>query len=137
MFNFYIIFFLESLFTKNFSRHFDFFNDQKIEGIGDLCKYQKVSTNYVNILRKKPYHVLTVCKDEKEKEMLWIKLFAFILYYYYEYNKSEFPKAFENEDMNAKLYINKALIEYSHLFLKTKLSKERVQELINNSKTYT
>ena len=43
----------------------------------------------------------------------------------------------ENDDKNSKLYINKALIEYSHRFLKTKLSKERVQELINNSKTYT
>ena len=88
MFNFYIIFFLESLFTKNFLRHFSFFNDQKIEGIGDLGKYQKVSTIYVNVLRKKTYEVLTDCKDEKEKEKLRIKLFGFILYYYYEYIKN-------------------------------------------------
>ena len=137
MFSFYIMIFLESLFTKNFRRHFSYFNDQKIEGIGDLGKNQIQSANYVKILRRKPEDVLSGCKDEKEKEESGKKLFAFILYYYYEYIKNEFPKALENEDINAKLYINKVLIEYSHLFLNAKLSKERVQDLIDVSQTYT
>ena len=138
MFSFYIIIFLESLFTKNMRRHFNYFNEQKIEGIGDLgVTNQRPLTNSINIIRRRPEQVLSGCKDENEKELTGKKLFAFILYYYYEYIKNEFPRALENEDKNAKLYINKVLIDYSHIFLKTKLSKERVQELINVSKTYT
>ena len=53
LFSFYITIFVESAVTKNFRRHFSYFNDQKIEGIGDLGKNQIQSANYVKILRKK------------------------------------------------------------------------------------
>ena len=137
LFSFYITIFVESAFTKNFRRHFSFFDPKKVEEKGSIGKYQNKATNYVKFIKKNPEKVLGDCKDQAEKDKIGEKLFAFILYYYYEYNKNEFPKVLENDDKNSKLYINKALIEYSHRFLKTKLSKERVQELINNSKTYT
>ena len=57
MFNFYIIFFLESLCTKNFRRHFNYFNDQKIEGIGELGNNQKLATNYVSSVKFNSGHI--------------------------------------------------------------------------------
>ena len=137
IFSFYILLFLESLFTKNFRKHFNYFNPQKIEGKGDITKYIRQSNSYVNIIRRKPDQVLSECKDEKEKEQSGIKLFAFILYFYYEYIHDEFPKSLESKDEKSKFYINNALLNYSYLFIRQKLTKERVQELIQISRTYS
>ena len=137
MFNFYIIIFIESLFTNNFINHFNYFYPENIEGKGELGKYQSLSKNFINIVRKKPEKFLTNFKYEREKEQIGIKLFAFISYFYYEYFPHEFPESLQNDDKNAKFYINNALVNYSFLFLKVKLSKEKVQELIKVSKTYT
>ena len=55
MFSFYIIIFLDCFPTKYNKRHFNYFNDQKIEGIGDLGDYQKRSKNYVMLCCKRVY----------------------------------------------------------------------------------
>ena len=136
MFNFYIIVFIDCAFSKNFIRHFYYFNPNNLEGTGDITKYQKISKTYIDIIRKKHEKILSDFKTEKEREFIYIKLFSFILYFYYEYVFNEFPKILENEDEEIKYYINNVLLNYSYLFIKQKLSKERVQELINISKTY-
>ena len=135
VFSFYITIFVESFPTKNFRRHFSFFDLKKVDGKGNIEKYQKKATNYVKIIKNNPEKVLGHYKDQAEKDKIGEKLFAFILYYYYEYIHDEFLKSLEHEDKETKLYINNVLINYDH-FKKVKLGKEKVQELISISKSY-
>jgi hypothetical protein len=67
---------------------------------------------------------------------LMLNYFGIILYFYHEYIKNEFEETIENKNEKAKYYINNALLNYNSFFQDVKLTKERVQELINISKTF-
>ena len=67
MFSFYVIIFMDTLATSNLGRHISYFNDQKIEGIGDLGKYQNLSKTFVNHLKSQPKKAFSDCKNSKKK----------------------------------------------------------------------
>ena len=136
-FNFFIIIFLECISPLSWRKHFSYFDPLKIEGKGEIDELiQKQSDNFVGIVARNSNKILENCKDEKEKELNGIQLYTFVLYYYYEYNKPLFLEYLKNNDKNIRSYINNVLIKYSNVFLDQKLPKERVQELINISKTF-
>ena len=136
MFNFYIIVFINCAYSKMLKNHFYYFELRKIEEKGDISNYQKLSKNYIDIFIKWPEIFLNNFKDEKEREINVIKIFSFFLYFYYVYIKDEFPKILENKEETIKCYINNVLLNNCDFFIEQKLSKEKVQELINISQTY-
>ena len=137
LFSFYILIFIE-LFpnTKYLKNHINNFHPLNIDGKGDLGKYQVRSMNFIEMLKKKLGKIMDICKDEKEKETIGIKVFAFILCYFYEFDHNNFLKNLENGDKEAQNYIDMALVKYRDYFLNLKLKKEKVQKLIDISKTF-
>ena len=135
-FNFYIMLFVECTSPLIRIKHFSYFDPKKIEENGDIEKCKKKTINFLNVFKKGPEKTLKEIKDEKEKEQIGTKLFAFLLCFYHEYIKDEFETAMQSENEIAIKYINNALLIYSHFFFDKKLSKDKVQELINISKTY-
>ena len=135
-FNFYIILFLECISPLIRIKHFSYFDPKKIEEKGDIEEYKKKTVNFLNAFRKNPENTLKEIKEENEKEQIGTKLFAFLLSFYHEYIKEEFEIAMESKNEIAIKYINNALLIYSYFFFDEKLSKDKVQELINISKTY-
>ena len=135
MFNFYIIVFVDCAFSKIFKSHFHYFDLHKIEENGDISN-QKLSKRYIDTIIRRPDIILSDFKDKKEKEDNGIRIFSFFLYFYYVYIRNDFPKILENKDETIKYYINNVLLNYSDFFFEQKLSKERVQELIDISQTY-
>ena len=137
-FNFYILIFLECISPSIKIKHFLNFEPSKMKKTDkkEIEKYLKISQNLIQINKKDSDKILQICKNEEEKNQSGIKLFAFILYFYYEYIRNEFPLEVENENPVSKKYINKALLVYNYLFTEAKLSKKKVQELIEISNTY-
>ena len=134
-FNFYIVIFLECVTPSTWRRHFSYFYPLNIEEKGEINELNKKrAKTYVKMVGGNPDKVLEGCKDDKEKS--GIQLYTFVLYYYYEYDKEEFSKYLEKNDKNIRYYINNVFVKYSDIFFKQKLPKERVQELIEISKTY-
>ena len=137
-FNFYILIFLECISSSIKVKHFLNFEPLKMNETDkkEIEKYLKKAQNLIKINKREPDKILKDCKDEEEKNQGGMKLFAFTLYFYYEYAKNEFLTEVYNENPTSKKYINKALLVYNHLFLGAKLKKEKVEELIEISNTY-
>ena len=125
-FNFYIIIFLECISPSIKIKHFLNFEPSKMKGTDkkEIGKYLRMSQNLININKKNQEKILKDCKDEKEKNQSGLKLFAFTLYFYYQYVRDEFLKEIENENPLSKEYINKALLVYNYLFTGAKLAKK-------------
>ena len=137
-FNFYILIFLECISPEIKIKHFLNFEPKKLKGTDkkEIEKHLKVTQNFIKINKKEPEKILKVCKNEEEKDQCGMKLFAFVLYFYYEYARNEFLPEAENENAVCKKYINKALLVYNYLFTGAKLAKKKVEELIEISNTY-
>ena len=136
-FNFYIIIFLECLSPLSWRKHFSYFDPVKIEGKGEIGELKKKrAKTFVKMVGGNPNKVLEGCKDDKDKEQSGIQLYTFVLYYYYEYDKQEFLSYLKKNDKNIRYYINNVLVKYSAIFSEQILEKERVQELIDISKTF-
>ena len=137
-FNFYIIIFNECISSPICRcKIISYFEPKKIIEIGEIDeRNKKMATNYINMFKKNPKNFMTYCKDEIETHRIGIKLFAFILFYYYKYIRKEFPKLLENKDEKSIIYINNVLMSYRYLFMDIKLTKERVLELINISTSF-
>ena len=135
-FNFYMIVFMDSASPLLKIKHISYFDRQNIKGNGDMEKYKKICISLLKAFKNDPEKILKEIKNEKEKEQSGIKLFGIILYFYHEYIKNEFEETIENKNEKAKYYINNALLNYNSFFQDVKLTKERVQELINISKTF-
>jgi len=126
-FNFYILIFLECISPSIKIKHFLNFEPSKMKKTDkkEIEKYLKISQNLIQINKKDSDKILQICKNEEEKNQSGIKLFAFILYFYYEYIRNEFPLEVENENPVSKKYINKALLVYNYLFTGAKLAKKK------------
>ena len=135
-FNFYMIIFAETASPLLKIKHISYFDQHKIEGSGDIANSIKTCISLIKASKNDPEKLLKEIKDEKEKEQSGIKLFGIILYFYHEYIKNEFAETIENNNEKTKYYINNALLNYNTFFTDIKLTKERVQELINISKTF-
>ena len=137
--NFYAVIFLECLSKLIRIKQYLLFDPLKVKGTDkkEIQKYIERSFNYINSNKKDPDSILKECKSEEEKNECGMKLFAFVLYFYYEYKRNEFINETNNNKENAKKYINKVLITYQNIFQEEKLTKEKIEELIDASETYT
>ena len=137
-FNFYILIFLECISPSIKIKHFLNFDPSKMRGTDkkEIEKLLRMTQNIIKINKNAPDKILQGCGDEKEKNQAGIKLFAFILYFYYEYVQNDFLNEVKNENPISKKYINKALLVYNYLFTGAKFEKKKVEELIEISETY-
>ena len=137
--NFYVLICLDCISPLMIIKQFLLFDPIKIKGTNkeEIEKNSKNLINFINTNKKDSDKILENCKDEIEKNECGLKLFAFVLYFYYEYERKMFREEVKNTNPNAKKYINKALITYQNIFQEEKLIKEKIQELIETSETYT
>ena len=137
--NFFVIIFLECFSKLIRIKQYLLFDPLKVQGTDkeEIQKYIDRIFLYIKSDKNDPDAILRECKNEEEKNECGMKLFAFVLYFHYEHKRDEFINETNNNNQNAKKYINKALITYQNIFQEEKLTKEKIQELIEASETYT
>jgi hypothetical protein len=133
-FSFYLMIFLECFSTKYVKRLLIMFRKDKIGKIGELPeKKLKQISNTLKRFEDNPSQVLDKIEENKRDEY-GKYLVGIILFFNYNFHKERMKDIINNEKL--KLYMYKAIIEYSFLIPNLQLTKEQVTILINESKNY-
>ena len=133
-FSFYLMIFLECFSTKYVKRLLIMFRKDKIGKIGELPeKKLKPISNTLKRFENNPSQVLDKIEENKRDEY-GKYLVGIILFFNYNFHKERMKDIINNEKL--KLYMYKAIIEYSVLIPNLQLTKEQVTILINESKNY-
>ena len=137
-FSFFIVVFLECIFTNIVQKHLYCFRPDKIESIGELSEINiKKISNILKTIEKKTEKILDNIANNVKDEY-GIKLFTIILFFNYNFERSGVQELLNNENKNNKKYLFQGLIDknYSVLFNNLKLTKAQIQILINLSKDF-